>query len=73
MSGPNFENVDFGVHKRFRITEETSIQLQANAFNLFNHPNFGLPVSNLASSQAGRSISTAGTPRVIQLAIRLDF
>jgi len=73
LSGPNFENVDFGVHKRFRVTEDTSIQLQANAFNLFNHPNFGLPVSNLASSQVGRSISTAGTPRVIQLAIRLDF
>lgn len=73
LSGPTFENVDFGIHKRFRVTEDTSIQLQANAFNIFNHPNFGLPVSNLNSSQAGRSISTVGTPRVIQLAIRLDF
>jgi hypothetical protein len=73
LSGPEFHNVDFGVHKRFSLTEDTSIQLQANAFNLFNHPNFGLPVSNLNSSQVGRSITTAGTPRVIQLAIRLDF
>ena len=73
LSGPEFHNVDLGVHKRFRVTEGTSVQLQANAFNLFNHPNFGLPVSNLNSSQVGRSIGTAGTPRVIQLAIRLDF
>ena len=73
LTGPAFQNVDLGIHKRFRITEDTSIQLQANAFNLFNHPNFGLPVSNLNSSQVGRSISTAGTPRVMQLAIRFDF
>ena len=73
LSGPAFQNVDFGVHKKFRLTEGTSLQLQANAFNLFNHPNFGLPVSNINSSQFGRSIATVGTPRVIQLAIRLDF
>lgn len=73
FTGPSFANVDFGIHKKFRLTEQSSIQLQANAFNLFNHPNFGLPVSNLNSSQVGRSIGTVGTPRVIQLAIRLDF
>ena len=73
LTGPSFHNVDFGIHKKFRLTEGSSIQLQANAFNLFNHPNFGLPVGNLNSSQVGRSIATAGTPRVIQLALRLDF
>jgi hypothetical protein len=73
LTGPGFANVDFGVHKKFRVTESSSLQLQANAFNLFNHPNFGLPVGNLNSSQAGRSTGTVGTPRVIQLAIRFDF
>lgn len=73
LSGPEFHNVDLGIHKRFAITEGTSVQLQANAFNLFNHPNFALPVSNINSSQFGRSIATAGTPRVMQLAIRFDF
>ena len=73
LSGPNFTNIDFGLHKKFRVTERTALQLQANAFNLLNHPNFGLPVSNINSSQFGRSISTVGTPRVIQLALRLDF
>ncbi len=73
FTGPKFANVDFGIHKKFRVTEGSSLQLQANAFNLFNHPNFGLPVRNLSSSQVGRSINTVGTPRVIQLAIRFDF
>jgi hypothetical protein len=73
LSGPNFSNIDLGLHKKFHVTERTALQLQANAFNLLNHSNFGLPVSNLNSSQVGRSINTVGTPRVIQLAIRLDF
>ena len=74
LSGPRYSNVDFGVHKKFKITEGTSIQLQANAFNIFNHTNFGLPVGNLNDTvNVGKSINTAGTPRVIQLAIRLDF
>jgi hypothetical protein len=73
LTGPGFANMDFGLHKKFRVTEHSNLQLQANAFNLFNHPNFGLPVNNLNSSQVGRSTFTLGTPRVIQLAIRYDF
>jgi Carboxypeptidase regulatory-like domain/TonB dependent receptor len=73
LSGPGYANVDFGIHKKFKVTENTNLQLQANAFNLFNHPNFALPVNNLNSSQAGRSTAIVGTPRVIQLAIRYDF
>jgi len=73
LTGPGFANVDFGVHKKFKITESSALQLQANAFNLFNHPNFNIPVGNLSSPQAGRSVSTVGSPRVIQLAIRYDF
>jgi hypothetical protein len=81
LESPGFSNVDFGLHKKFRLTEGTALQFQANAFNLFNHPNFALPVANLANPQVGRSIATvvpAGGPgasgaRVVQLALRLDF
>jgi hypothetical protein len=73
LVGPGYANFDFGLHKKFKITEGSSLQLQANAFNLFNHTNFGLPVGNLNSPNAGKSITTAGTPRVMQLAIRFDF
>ncbi|HEX8071189.1 MAG TPA: carboxypeptidase regulatory-like domain-containing protein [Pyrinomonadaceae bacterium] len=73
LTGPMFANMDFGLHKKFRIGEGQTLQLQANAFNVFNHPNFALPVSDLNNPQAGQSIATVGTPRVIQLAIRFDF
>ena len=73
FEGPGFWNVDFGLQKRFRITENHRLTLQANAFNIFNHTNFGVPVGNMASTNFGRSTFTVGTPRVIQLAIRYDF
>jgi hypothetical protein len=73
LSGPGFANVDLGVHKRFRVTEGSSLQFQANAFNLFNHPNFGLPTFTLSDPRVGRSTATLGTPRVMQLALRFDF
>ncbi len=81
LSGPGFSNVDFGLHKKFKLTENTSLQFQGNAFNLFNHPNFGLPIGNLNDPRVGRSTTTiapGGGPgssgaRVIQLALRLDF
>ncbi|MBV8858874.1 MAG: TonB-dependent receptor [Acidobacteria bacterium] len=73
FTGPGFWNVDFGLHKKFKVTENSALQLQANAFNIFNHTNFGIPVGNMNSSNFGRSIFTVGTPRVMQLAIRYDF
>jgi len=73
LTGPGFVNFDLGVHKRFRVTENSALQFQANAFNLFNHPNFGRPSGNLNSaSTVGKSTSTFGA-RVMQLALRFDF
>ncbi|MFL6254702.1 MAG: carboxypeptidase regulatory-like domain-containing protein [Pyrinomonadaceae bacterium] len=73
FTGPGFWNFDFGLHKKFKITEGSSLQLQANAFNIFNHTNFGIPVGNINSPDFGKSTFTVGTPRVMQLAIRFDF
>jgi hypothetical protein len=67
-------NTDFGVAKKFRIREHSSLQFQANFFNLFNHPNFATPQGNRFGnpSQFGLSTSDFG-PRITQLALRLDF
>lgn len=74
LTGPGFANVDFGIHKSFRVTENSKVQFQANAFNLFNHPNFARPSANLASAATvGKSTSTIGGARVMQLALRFDF
>jgi hypothetical protein len=74
LIGPGFVNTDFGAAKKFRIREHSSLQFQANFFNLFNHPNFLVPVGNRFgnASQFGTSTSDFG-PRITQLALRLDF
>ncbi|MGH9935746.1 MAG: hypothetical protein ACREAM_05835, partial [Blastocatellia bacterium] len=43
--GPNFWNFDFGVYKRFSITENTSVQFRSEFYNIFNHSNLFTPNS----------------------------
>ncbi|MGD0922938.1 MAG: hypothetical protein ABSA70_14425, partial [Terriglobia bacterium] len=58
--------------KKFGITERVALKLQGGAFNLLNHANFGLPTGNRNSGTYGMSTGTYA-PRIIQLALRLDF
>jgi hypothetical protein len=44
----------------------------AEAFSLTNHPNFALPVNDLASPSFGR-ILEAGPARLIQFGLKLIF
>jgi len=41
--GPGFNNVDFSLIKKTKITERLSTEMRVEAFDLFNHPNFGQP------------------------------
>jgi hypothetical protein len=49
LRGPGQVNVDFSVIKRFPFAESRNVELRAEFFNLFNHPNFANPVSNLSA------------------------
>ncbi len=41
--GPGFTNFDLALIKNTKITERVNVQFRADAFDLFNHPNFGQP------------------------------
>ncbi len=41
--GPHFWNVDFSLGKNTKLAERINLQLRAEFFNIFNHPNFALP------------------------------
>jgi hypothetical protein len=43
ISGPHFWSADFAVLKDTPISERLNLQLRAEFFNIFNHPNFALP------------------------------
>jgi hypothetical protein len=59
--------------KDFPIKERFIVQFRAEAFNVFNHPQFGQPNSTVESAQAGRITSTVGNPRQLQLALRMQW
>jgi len=41
--GPGYWNIDFSLAKNTQLTEKLGVQLRAEFFNIFNHPNFALP------------------------------
>jgi hypothetical protein len=41
MRGFGASQIDFAIHRQFNLTERVNLQFRAEAFNLFNHPNFG--------------------------------
>jgi Carboxypeptidase regulatory-like domain/TonB dependent receptor len=51
------------------------VELFAEAFNLANHTNFGVPVGNLRSATFGQStgLATGAAPRRIELGARVNF
>ncbi len=70
--GPSYTNVDVSLVRTFTISGELRFQFRAEAFNVANHPNFGLPVADLNSSNFGRILS-AGPPRLLQFGFKLIF
>jgi hypothetical protein len=43
LRGPAFAELDLSLQKSFQLTEGTRITFGAGAYNLLNHPNFGVP------------------------------
>ena len=70
--GPGFANLDLSLGKRFAFTERQAVELRFEAFNSLNHTNFGNPGTSFGSSSFG-VISSAGSPRIVQMAVRYRF
>jgi hypothetical protein len=51
--GPPLFSVDATLDKDFRFTERLNLQLRLDAFNVFNHPNFGSPGNGLTADHLG--------------------
>ncbi len=56
LRGPNQVNLDFSLAKFFPVSESETFEFRAEFFNLFNHPNFANPISNLNALGASGSI-----------------
>ena len=75
LRGPHYVNVDFSVFRDFPLTERAKLQFRFEAFDLFNHPNFGNPNNSVGSNDFGKIFNTfnTGGNRDIQFALKLLF
>ena len=67
-----FFQFDLGLHKTFPAGGERRIEARLEAFNFFNHTNFGTPSSNRSNGNYG-AISTTFPARQIQLGVKVYF
>ena len=72
LIGPGRFNVDVGVTRAFRVGGERQIQFRMEAFNVLNRVHLNNPVSALNNGNFGL-ITSAGDPRIIQLALKYTF
>jgi hypothetical protein len=76
LRGPRYSDFDIGLGKHFPIKERLVMELRGDAFNVFNHTNFGLPqggFTDITSPSAFGVITDTSAPRQLQVAFRLDF
>ena len=67
------QQLDSSLEKTFHITERQSLLFRVDAFNTFNHPNFGAPDNVVGDSAEGQVTSTAIDNRRLQGALRYSF
>lgn len=65
-------DVDLAILKDFPITEHTRLQFRAESFNTLNSVNFNQPGSTVGTPLFG-VVTSAGSPRIIQFALKLIF
>jgi hypothetical protein len=58
LRGPDFLWCDFYLTKWFRLGERLKLRVEAQAFNVFNHPNFALPSIVYAGIPGDRATQT---------------
>lgn len=72
VRGPGYRNLDLALIRRVPLSSRVAIELRLEAFNVTNTPALGSPNGVLGTPAFG-TITTAGDPRVVQLAGKLLF
>jgi len=80
VRAPGIWQADTALQKRVAVNERTGISFRAEVFNFFNRAQYGSPKASLPSGNFGLITNAynntpigVGTPRKIELMLRLDF
>jgi hypothetical protein len=87
--GPHFFDMDMNLFKNFKIAERFNLAIGAQAYNVFNHPNFGTPnntfytgdttfgtissMTGVPTSPYGNFLGFDSSPRVMQVTAKIVF
>lgn len=74
--GPDYDDIDLSMFKKFIITERANLEFRAEAFNAINHPNFSASfrTTNFQNTSLfGVIDGTRGNSRELQLAMKLHW
>jgi hypothetical protein len=76
LAGPDSLDLDFSILKNTKITERLNVQFRAEAFNIINKFNEGMPSAVLDTATTAQILTSQApviTPRQIQFALKFDF
>jgi len=77
LIGPGIQELDLSLLKHFPIKEKYNLEFRAEAFNILNHSNFGVPndvivnTNGTARSTAGVITATTTTSRQLQFGLKM--
>jgi hypothetical protein len=72
VRGPGYHNLDLALARRVPFAGARWLELRAEVFNVTNTPSFLAPNTVVGSAAFG-TITSAGDPRVAQLAVKFGF
>jgi hypothetical protein len=78
LYGPNQVNFDVALSRNFKLTERLKTEFRAEFFNILNHGNWGTGGNggigtSVSSGTTFGQITAFGSPRLIQMAMKLYF
>jgi hypothetical protein len=72
IRGPGYKNLDLALMRRIPFATAKALEIRAEVFNVTNTPPFLAPNAQVGSAAFG-TITAAGDPRVVQLAVKFLF
>jgi hypothetical protein len=74
LVGPGTRTADLYLRKEFKLRKRARLELRIEAFNVLNHPNFGLPDNYVDDGESAGTITyTSISQRQVQVGARLGF
>ncbi|MGH9659876.1 MAG: TonB-dependent receptor, partial [Bryobacteraceae bacterium] len=73
LRGPGVVNFDFGVFRKFALSERWVLEFRSEAYNAMNTPHFGNPGANVNNADFMQILSAAQDQRQFRFGLRLSF